>query len=688
MKSLKQKVTLIFSIIIIFAVIVVAFVALDVSTRANNLTVKTSIERYLLLNSQLFENGFNNELNMLEILSQNEYITSTSNSAEKKIKYINDKLKNQKFISIAFVDSKGVLTWTNENDSVFEGINGTSFYKKILNGNKAISEPITKGGSTKIVYGVPVQYSNGDKGALFAAKNISILSDMIKKMSISGSGEMYIYDIKGNIIADKERNYTENLQNSQQQENGNSQIKQEILKTQAGSFTFKEKGSEYITSYSPINGTNWRLVITSNLSALKGNVGKYKIIAAFIEISIIFICVIVIYFLAGTITSKFKSVVNLIEKISEGDFTIKIPDKFLGFKDEVGDIARAIDKMQKSLSELMILIKDTSNVLASTAEETSATTEEIASSSENQSAASEQTLASMEELDSSINHIAKSVQEISGNINHVNALIQQMESMMNEVANIAEEVSTQSQNSIKATEIGRDAVGKTQKGMDEINEAVGNLVSAIKGLGKSAVDIGEIVDVIDDIAEQTNLLALNAAIEAARAGEHGKGFAVVAAAVRNLAEKSGEATKEITKLIRCIQDEVGAAVETAKEGAQQVEQGVSLAYETKNALETIREAVDKAATQAVSAKELTVEQSHQIKDVAGAAKNVNEHAISMSTTIEEQTASSSEVVRAVKTISESAAHIAGGTGDIASSTDSLTKEAQKLSNLISKFKLR
>ncbi|UTW69580.1 hypothetical protein KHA80_23095 [Anaerobacillus sp. HL2] len=112
-------------------------------------------------------------------------------------------------------------------------------------------------------------------------------------------------------------------------------------------------------------------------------------------------------------------------------------------------------------------------------------------------------------------------------------------------------------NTVDVAERGGRAIRETVSGMRDINKRITELSS-------KSVQIGEIIEVIDDIAEQTNLLALNAAIEAARAGEAGKGFAVVADEVRKLAERSGKATKEISELINSIQENTKDSVKQLK----------------------------------------------------------------------------------------------------------------------------
>jgi len=168
--------------------------------------------------------------------------------------------------------------------------------------------------------------------------------------------------------------------------------------------------------------------------------------------------------------------------------------------------------------------------------------------------------------------------------------------------------------------------------MRSIAESVTATAKKVEGLGKSSDQIGHIIGVIDDIADQTNLLALNAAIEAARAGEQGRGFAVVADEVRKLAERTSTATKEISEMIKGIQDETKVAVTAMETGTRQVEEGVKSTGKAGDSLKTIiqmSEQVGEMITQiATAATEQSATSEHVGNNVQQIAMLVKESAIS------------------------------------------------------------
>ena len=151
--------------------------------------------------------------------------------------------------------------------------------------------------------------------------------------------------------------------------------------------------------------------------------------------------------------------------------------------------------------------------------------------------------------------------------------------------------------------------------MNQIASVTEEAARTIEELGKSSKQIGEIVAVIDDIADQTNLLALNAAIEASRAGEHGKGFAIVADEIRKLAERTGQATKDIARRIRSIQRASEESSVAIKRASGQVESGVGLAKEASLSMESIVEASTGAGDMVQRIAAATEEQSTATEEV-------------------------------------------------------------------------
>jgi methyl-accepting chemotaxis protein len=221
--------------------------------------------------------------------------------------------------------------------------------------------------------------------------------------------------------------------------------------------------------------------------------------------------------------------------------------------------------------------------------------------------------------------------------------IDQVQSNANETARLSEEVSNDA-------ERGVDAINKTAGEMTRIRESSQEAMNVIANLATRIEAIGQIVNVIDDVAEQTNLLALNAAIIAAQAGEQGKGFAVVADEIKDLAERAATSTREITDLIKTVQQESKNAITAVERGAVNVERGVQVSNDAERALKKILESSQKSTSMVRAIARATVEQAK----------------------------GSRQVTESIGKIAETVQQIAAATSQQARGSDGITQGADKM----------
>jgi twitching motility protein PilJ len=230
---------------------------------------------------------------------------------------------------------------------------------------------------------------------------------------------------------------------------------------------------------------------------------------------------------------------------------------------------------------------------------------------------------------------------------------------MNQLSESAAGSADVAQGSVVLAKQGAEAVETTIRGMNSMRDKIQETSKRIKRLGESSQQIGEIVGLIDDIAEQTNILSLNASIQAAMAGEAGRGFAVVADEVQRLAERSAEATKQISELVGNIQSDSNEAVVSMEESTREVVENTRLADEAGRALGEIENV------------------SEELSTLIGAMANT-------ASTQSEQATSVSESMVKIREVSSQTSETAGEAAD---SVGRLSVLAQQLKASVSGFRL-
>ncbi|MBL8238185.1 MAG: methyl-accepting chemotaxis protein [Bryobacterales bacterium] len=299
--------------------------------------------------------------------------------------------------------------------------------------------------------------------------------------------------------------------------------------------------------------------------------------------------------------------------------------------DMTGAIADSFNFMIVELRGIIGDVQRTSQVVSASAAQIRETAEHLASGSEEQS---EQILAAS----SAIEQMSSSIQKVS-----------QKATLAADVAGKARESARQ----------GAETVTKTIGGMEGIRQQVQQTAKRIKRLGESSQEIGEIVDLISDIADRTSILALNASIQAAMAGEAGKGFAVVAEEVERLAERSTEATKKISGLIKSIQTDTNEAISAMEETTQEVVGGSRSADEAGRRLAEIESV------------------SNQLAEIIS----------NIATASQQQAKGSESIARSVADISTVTQQTATGAKQAAGSISELAGMANGLSESMSRFRL-
>ncbi|EGU52882.1 methyl-accepting chemotaxis protein [Vibrio nigripulchritudo ATCC 27043] len=341
------------------------------------------------------------------------------------------------------------------------------------------------------------------------------------------------------------------------------------------------------------------------------------------------IAIVIAYRLSASLTNRIEKLEVVAKSIAEGDLT---SDQIVDNSgDELANLAKSINAMQDSLKTLLTSICEVSDQV------NNVTTD-------------------LSEVTTSISHGAA---EQADKASLISTASEELTLTIGEVAQQSVATAESASQSGDAAESGRGVILEMVGSIEKASTQMAEMSVSMRELNDHGEQIGSVIKVIEGIAEQTNLLALNAAIEAARAGESGRGFAVVADEVRALAERTTQATQEVSEIIQAIQQGTQKVMGSTSESVELVEKGVEQSAGAGAALDQI----------------------------VSSATQVQGMIASIATATEEQTAVTQEIANDINTINDISARSLELVERSSHDVSGLTQRVDELKDLVSKFKI-
>ncbi len=570
-------------------------------------------------------------------------------------------------------NEKGVFTHSTDKASIgFDLLAIDPTVKGLLSGEINIMEgPLTiKKESGEIFKFTSIPRLDG-KGIVEVGQNAEVFEDSLAKFIQDGNGVQSLYLISSNNVV-----LTENLKKGQKSvfEKGSTMEDksiQTVIDSKKPTLTIESDKAE--TYYPVIVNEEVRYVLlaqvdtasyfenadiaSNTLMDVQESLTKTNVTSLILSLILSIGLIAALVYIIRRSLKPLDSIREHAQRIAQGD--LQSDHKIANSKDEIGELAASFGIMTDNLREVIQKVRISSEQVAASAEELSAGTEEM-------NAASEHISTTVHEVNTAMDNQVVELKKTDQSVADMLEYVQKIAVSSDGVANRSVEASA------KAAD-GNKAIGTVERQMDTINSSVMETSRVIEELGSYSSEIGEISKVITAIADQTNLLALNAAIEAARAGEQGKGFAVVAEEVRQLAEQSSESAGKISTLIGRIQKETIKAVESMNHATAEVGGGIKVVHQTGEIFGEIKSAVDEVSGQITYV-------SHSVKELNNGMEQMVQ-AINLVRQMAEQTDQGTQNVSAAT--EEQIASMQ----EISASAVALSKMAEELMTLISRFKL-
>ncbi len=453
-------------------------------------------------------------------------------------------------------------------------------------------DPDARTGVMKLFVNARVDLGEGKLAAAGLGMSVKSMADAVRAHTVGKTGHVFLARQNGTILLHRDPKLADGEHQLEALAGYHAGLVAQLFTKKE--FSHASRGSErgtLIVAASFIPELDLYVVAEVPESEILGGLAQSTTVAALVA-GVIGggLGLFVIFLVSRAIAAPVARAATMLGEIADGngDLTRRMP---VESGDEVGLLATAFNRFVSSLNHTMTGVRDSTDAIAGAASEIAAGNLNLSSRTESQASSLQETAAAMEELTSTVRQNAD--------------------------------------NARQANQLVMSASGQAEKG----GQVVGEVVATMGSISESSRKIADIIGVIDGIAFQTNILALNAAVEAARAGEQGRGFAVVATEVRNLAQRSAGAAREIKELINDSAEQVQAgarlvdAAGTTMAGiVQAVQQVADLMGEIDSASREQSQGIGQVNLSIATMDDVTQQNAALVEEAAAAASALEDQA--------------------------------------------------------------
>lgn len=664
-KSIKSKLAISFGLLVVVICGALGLLTYFSASSALSDNISESLVQLSSKSADLIQERVTAQLHTLAVMAETDTIQSTSLPMEDKLSLLKKEVDRAGYLRMSIADTEGNLfTTSNTTTSVAD----RDYFQAAMKGEEFVTDPMISRTEQLLVvtYAVPIKVGDNIIGVLTATRDGNELTVLTNDIHYGTSGEAFMINTSGTIIAHSNADLVENMYNVFDEQKSDPALKQladleaKMISGETGVGEYTYEGITKFMGYAPITGTNWSIAITAPKHEVMKSIYDLRGTAVVTSIICILISIVVTFVIASNISKPIKAASDYLKIVSTGDFTGRIPDKLLKMSDETGVLAISIDTMQASIKDIVSEVSKQSKTVAailnsinSFMEDLNSNIEGISSTTEELSASIEETAASAEEMNTSAEEIEKASESIA----------HKAQDSANTVSNMM----------YTADDMQKNSKISKRSALDIYERSKVNLQAAIDK-SKAVEQINILSGAILEITSQTNLLALNAAIEAARAGEAGRGFAVVAEEIRKLAEDSKNTVAKIQEVTLTIFEAVTNLSSSSNEVLSFIDSQVMGDYDK------LEEIGDQYSSHALEMKDMVSEFSATSEELLASLQNVTK-------AITEIAGASGEEAQGASTIAEEAASVVQKSNEVIKLTGEAKEKANNLLDTVAVFKI-